>query len=56
MQLPRLVSGKCQNCSSTEIVVKKIASDGQTYEGYCPSCGVDTFGALIQDNQAVVLG
>ena len=28
MDLPRLVSGNCQNCSSTEIVVKKIYHRG----------------------------
>jgi hypothetical protein len=52
MELPRLVSGNCQNCSSTEIVVKRIAPDGRNYEGYCPSCGIDSFGALIFANQA----
>jgi hypothetical protein len=36
-------TGNCQNCSSTEIVVKRIAPDGKTYEGYCPSCGIDSF-------------
>jgi hypothetical protein len=56
MELPRLVTGNCQNCSSTEIVVKRIAPDGKTYEGYCPACGIDSFGALIYDDQVVVLG
>jgi hypothetical protein len=55
-QLPRLVSGNCPNCSSTEIIVKTIHSDGTNYEGYCPACGIDIAGALISGTtRAVVL-
>jgi hypothetical protein len=55
-QLPRLVSGNCPNCSSTEIIVKTIHSDGTNYEGYCPGCGIDVVGALINGTtRAVVL-
>ena len=53
--LPRLVSGKCPDCPSTEIVVKEIDLDGTSYEGYCVHCGIDVFGALISAAQAVVL-
>ena len=42
---PRLVTGKCPDCPSIEIVVKKIESDG-SYEGYCLRCGVDVIGVL----------
>jgi hypothetical protein len=55
-QLPRLVSGNCPNCSSTEIIVKTIHPDGTNYEGYCPGCGIDIVGALISGTtRAVVL-
>jgi hypothetical protein len=55
-QLPRLVSGNCPNCSSTEIIVKTIYPDGTNYEGYCPGCGIDIVGALINGmTRAVVL-
>jgi predicted RNA-binding Zn-ribbon protein involved in translation (DUF1610 family) len=55
-QLPRLVSGNCPNCSSTEIIVKTIHLDGTNYEGYCPACGGDIVGALISGTtRAVVL-
>jgi hypothetical protein len=53
--LPRLVSGKCPDCPSTEIIVKEIDLDGTSYEGYCLHCGVDVFGALISTDRAVVL-
>jgi hypothetical protein len=56
LRLPRLVSGNCPACSSTEIVVKTIQPDRITYEGYCPGCGVDLAGALINGAiKAVVL-
>ena len=42
---PRLVKGKCPDCPSIEIVVKKIDSEG-SYEGYCLCCGVDVIGVL----------
>jgi hypothetical protein len=55
-QLPRLVSGNCPNCSSTEIIIKTIHPDGTNYEGYCPGCGGDIVGALISGTtRAVVL-
>jgi hypothetical protein len=55
-QLPRLVSGNCPNCSSTEIIVKTIYPDRTNYEGYCPGCGIDIVGALINGmTRAVVL-
>jgi len=55
-QLPRLVNGNCPECDGTEIVVKKIQPDGTTYEGYCPGCGIDIVGALIDGaTRAVVL-
>ena len=41
----RLVIGKCPDCPSIEIVVKKIDSEG-SYEGYCLRCGVDVIGVL----------
>jgi hypothetical protein len=54
--LPRVVSGNCPEYSSTEIVVKKIDPDGINYEGYCPGCGVDIVGALVNGaTRAVVL-
>src|SRR5580698_3677549 len=54
--LPRLVSGNCPACSSSEIVVKTIEPDGISYAGYCPGCGVDLSGALVDGaNSAVVL-
>jgi hypothetical protein len=43
---PRLVTGKCPDCPSIEIVVKKIDSEG-SYEGYCLRCGVDVIGVLM---------
>ncbi len=54
LPLPRLVSGNCPACSSTEIVVKTIHPDGMNYEGYCPGCGVDLAGALIEGAIRVV--
>src|ERR1700722_16549302 len=55
-QLPRLVSGNCPNCSSTEIIVKTVDPDGSNYEGYCPGCGIDIVGTLISGTtKAVVL-
>jgi hypothetical protein len=55
-QLPRLVSGNCPNCSSTEIIVKTVHPDGSNYEGYCPGCGIDIVGTLISGTtKAVVL-
>ena len=55
-QLPRLVSGNCPNCSSTEIIVKMVHPDGSNYEGYCPGCGIDIVGTLISGTtKAVVL-
>lgn len=54
--LPRLVSGDCPACLGTEIVVKTIQPDGISYEGYCPGCGVDLAGTLIDGAmRAVVL-
>jgi hypothetical protein len=55
-QLPRLVSGNCPNCSSTEIIVKTIHPGGSNYEGYCPGCGIDIAGTLISGTtRAIVL-
>jgi hypothetical protein len=55
-QLPRLVSGNCPNCSSAEIIVKTVDTDGTNYEGYCPGCGIDIVGTLINGmTKAVVL-
>jgi hypothetical protein len=55
LPLPRLASGNCPACSSTEIVVKTIQPDGINYEGYCPGCGVDLAGALIDGAIALVV-
>jgi hypothetical protein len=54
-QLPRLVSGNCPNCSSTEIIVKTIHPDGSNYEGYCPGCGIDILGTLINGTTKAVV-
>jgi hypothetical protein len=46
-QQPRLVSGTCPSCQSNEIIIKTTDDVGTDFAGYCPRCGADISGALL---------